>query len=102
MRKNPTPAEHLLWQRLRHKQVAGLRFRRQHPINRFIVDFYCAEARLVIEVDGSIHAAPEQAEYDADRQMFLDQLGLQVLRFSNTQVLTETDAVLEVIAESLA
>ena len=54
---------------------------------------------MVIEVDGSIHAAPDQAKYDADRQMFLDQLGLQVLRFSNTQVLTETDAVLQVIAD---
>ena len=99
MRKNLTPAENILWQRLRKKQFGGLRFRRQHPIGRFIVDFYCAEARLVVEVDGGVHDEPGHAEYDEDRQRFLQALGLRVLRFSNAQVINETDAVLEVIAE---
>ena len=99
MRKNLTPAENILWQRLRKKQFGGLRFRRQHPIGRFIVDFYCAEARLVVEVDGAVHDEAGHAEYDEDRQRFLQALGLRVLRFSNAQVINETDAVLEVIAE---
>ena len=59
MRQNPTPAENILWLRLRGKQVRGFHFRRQHPISRFIVDFYCSTARLVIEIDGSIHDAAE-------------------------------------------
>lgn len=101
MRQNPTPAESILWQRLRHKQIGGFRFRRQHPINRFIVDFYCAEARLVIEVDGSVHDEPGHTEYDDDRQRFLRDLGLRVLRFSNAQVIREADAVVEVIADML-
>ena len=99
MRQNPTLAEDILWRRLRRKQVGNLRFRRQHPIGRFIVDFYCAEAKLVIEVDGSVHNEPGHDEYDAERQAFLEELGLNVLRFENTQVLRETDAVVEVIAE---
>ena len=101
LRKNLTPAEDVLWQRLRRKQVGGLRFRRQHPIGRFIVDFYCAEAKLVIEVDGSVHRQPGHDEYDADRQLFLEHLGLKVLRFENAQVLQETDAIVEAIAEEL-
>ena len=99
MRENPTVAEDILWQRLRRKQVGGFHFRRQHPIGRFIVDFYSAKARLVIEVDGEIHDMSEQAEYDAARQGFLEKLGLKVLRFENAQVLRETNAVIEVIAE---
>ncbi len=101
MRQNPTRAEVILWQRLRGKQIDGFRFRRQHPINRFIVDFYCAEARLVIEVDGAVHDEPGHAEYDEDRERFLQALGLTVLRFGNAQVLRETDAVVEVIAEAV-
>ena len=102
MRKHPTFAEAILWQRLRHKRVNGFRFRRQHPIGRFIVDFYCAESRLVIEVDGASHSQPGQAEYDQDRQCFLEQMGLKLLRFTNEQVTRETDKVVEAIAASLA
>ena len=101
MRQNPTRAEKILWQRLRGKQVGGFHFRRQHPIGRFIVDFYCASARLVVEVDGAVHNEPGHAEYDEDRQRFLQASGLRVLRFSNAQVVGETDAVVEVIAESV-
>ncbi len=101
MRQNPTVAENILWRRLRRKQVGGFSFRRQHPIGRFIVDFYCAKARLVIEVDGEIHDGSEQAEYDASRQEFLEGLDLKVLRFDNAQVYQATDAVIEAIAESL-
>ncbi len=95
MRKNPTPAEDRLWSRLRRKQVAGLRFRRQAPIGQFIVDFYCPSMRLVIEVDGAIHDVPEIAERYASRQQYLESLGLRVVRFTNSDVLNELDAVIE-------
>jgi very-short-patch-repair endonuclease len=97
MRNNPTRAERALWERLRGRQVKGLRFRRQHSIDRFIVDFYCAEARLVIEVDGASHAGPT---CDAERQSCLEALGLRVLRVTDAEVLTEIDAVIARIAEA--
>ena len=78
-RHTPTEAEDRLWQMLRRHQLAGLKFRRQHPIERFIVDFHCTEARLVIEVDGPIHHYSR--EEDAIRQELLEALGLRVVRF---------------------
>jgi very-short-patch-repair endonuclease len=99
MRHDPTPAESKLWEALRGRRLAGFKFRRQHPIDRFIVDFYCADAHLVIEVDGDIHDYTQ--EEDAIRQEFIESRGLCVLRFRNEQVLTEIDGVLVVIAEAL-
>jgi very-short-patch-repair endonuclease len=99
MRSNPTAAENHLWQRLRKEQILGFKFRRQYTIDRFIVDFYCTEARLVIEVDGSIH--DEQQEADQLRTEFLESLGLRVLRFSNGEVIQQTNGVIERIAEVL-
>jgi very-short-patch-repair endonuclease len=97
-RRRPTPAEEALWQRLRCRQIANLKFRRQHTIDRFVVDFYCAEARLVVEVDGPIHEyAPEE---DAIRQEFLESLGLRVIRFTNDRVLKEIHSVVETILEA--
>jgi very-short-patch-repair endonuclease len=96
MRQQRTPAENVLWQCLRSRKLNGLKFRRQHPIERFIVDFFCAEARLVIEVDGSIHQYT--AEEDKFRQAFLESLNLHVLRFTNDDVLHSTTAVIEKMA----
>ncbi len=96
MRREPTPAEQKLWQKLRHKQLLGFKFRRQHVIDRFIVDFYCGEGRLVVEVDGGVHQYTEQE--DAIRQEFLESLGLRVVRFRNEDVLNSIDGVLEEIA----
>ena len=95
-RCEPTPAEALLWQKLRHKQVLGFKFRRQHVIDRFIVDFYCGEAGLVVEVDGEIHDYTPQE--DAIRQEFLESLGLRVVRFRNEEVFGDMEGVLEEIA----
>ncbi|NEQ24807.1 MAG: endonuclease domain-containing protein [Microcoleus sp. SIO2G3] len=95
MRREPTPAEQKLWQKLRQKQHLGFKFRRQHAIDRFIVDFYCGEARLVVEVDGEIHDYTQQE--DAIRQEFLECLGLRVVRFRNEDVLNSIDGVLEEI-----
>jgi len=99
-RQEPTPAEDRLWQRLRRKQVLGFKFRRQHAIDRFIVDFYCAEVQLVVEVDGPIHKySPEQ---DTLREQLITSLDLRMLRFTNDQVLNSLEAVIEEIMEALA
>ena len=97
LRNNMTDAERLLWQRLRRKQILGLQFYRQKPILNFIVDFYCPSANLVIECDGGQHYTAEGLEADRARDQALAQLGLNVLRFDNRQILTETDAVVDQI-----
>jgi len=99
MRHTPTKAEQLLWQKLRSRQVNGFKFRRQHAIDRLIVDFYCPEAGLVIEVDGPIRAG--FIEEDAFRQEYLEHLDLRVLRFTNDQVLREIYSVICQIHQAL-
>lgn len=93
-----TVAEIRLWQRLRSRQLAGCKFRRQHPYLDFILDFVCLERRLVIEVDGGQH---QENERDQGRDRRLQEAGFQVLRFWNNQVLQETDAVVEAIWAAL-
>lgn len=88
-----TPAENVLWQRLRGRRLNGFRFRRQHAIERFIADFYCAEAGLIVEVDGAIHDYTH--EEDAIQQEFLEGMGFRVVRFSNGEVFQALDAVIE-------
>jgi very-short-patch-repair endonuclease len=100
MRHEPTGAENALWWRIRNRRIAGAKFRRQHAIDRFIVDFYCAEAQLIIEVDGSIHDYSQ--EEDAIRQEFLESLGVKVIRFTNGEVMQQMKAVLERIGEEVA
>lgn len=100
MRKAPTQAEDALWQRLRRHGVLGFKFRRQHPVDRFIVDFFCTDARLVIEVDGPIH--DYSPEGDALRQEFLEGLGLRVLRFTNDEVQQQINSVVGQIEAALA
>ena len=97
LRNNMTDAEQLLWQRLRRKQILGLQFYRQKPILNFIVDFYCPAANLVIECDGGQHYTADGLEADRARDQALAQLGLNVLRFDNRQILTEIDGVVEKI-----
>jgi len=98
LRKNQTPAEELLWQLLRNRQLANLKFRRQHQIGDYITDFYCDERKLVVELDGEIHDKPAKAKSDAKRQKYLESLGLTVLRFRNEAVLESPLSVLEAIA----
>ena len=97
LRSNMTDAEQLLWSKLRRKQILGVQFYRQKPVAGFIVDFYCAAVNLVIELDGSQHAEPEQHIKDKERDHKLKTLGLDVLRFNNHQVLTELAAVMDVV-----
>ena len=99
LRQHLTPAETLLWSRLRRRQLAGFKFRRQHHVGAYICDFICVEAALVIELDGSQHL--DQVTYDSRRDPFLRSVGLRVLRIWNGTVLTETDAVMATIFEAL-
>jgi len=95
LRDNMTTCEKLLWERLKLKQVCGLRFRRQHPMVFFIADFYCHEARLVIEIDGEIHY--QQGEYDDGRSAEMEKYYIKVIRFTNSEVENNIDDVLKVI-----
>src|SRR4051812_17997266 len=97
LRKEMTDAEKVLWNFLRRKNVSGYTFRRQHPLGQFIADFYCHKAQLVIEVDGGIHHSESQKEYDENRTYLINELGLNVIRFSNDEVLKETEKVIEKI-----
>ena len=92
MRAEPTSAEAHLWKELRKRQVGGFKFRRQHIIHIFIVDFYCPEARLAVEIDGPVHR--KQVEYDREREICLKEMGYQVLRFCNENVFGETELVI--------
>jgi very-short-patch-repair endonuclease len=99
LRKAPTDAEGRLWLRLRYQQLDGFRFRRQQPIGSYVVDFFCSEASLVIEVDGGQHATDE--ERDANRTQWLEARGYRVLRFWNNDVLANTDGVVTSIQNAL-
>jgi very-short-patch-repair endonuclease len=102
MRKNLTPAEVRLWQALRGKAVDGLKFRRQHPIGPFILDFYCVSARLAVEVDGSIHTLGDNPARDGRRENWLNRHGVTVLRIPASHVLDRLDAMLTEIGRAAA
>jgi len=99
LRQEMTEAEKCLWKELRNRNLEGNKFRRQHPINIYIADFYCHAKRLVVEVDGGIHKRRENREYDENRTTDLERFGIQVLRFTNEEVLEQTDKVLYKIKE---
>lgn len=100
LRTNSTDAEKYLWHSLRNRQLAGSKFRRQHPIPPYTVDFVCLERRLIVELDGGQHA--EAVIYDASRTVFLEGLGYRVLRFWNNDVLGNMQAVPEEILRELS
>ena len=100
LRRDQTDAEQTLWARLRDRQLRGAKFRRQHPIGPFIADFCCPEGKVIVELDGGQHA--EKVAADQKRSRFLEGQGYQVLRFWNHDVLKDTNAVLERIAEVLS
>ena len=100
LRIRMTPAEKLLWERLRNKQLNNLKFRRQHPIHFYIADFYCHEKKLVVELDGKIHEKPENLEWDKNRTAVMNDYDIKVIRFTNEEVIGEIEKVLLKIAES--
>lgn len=94
LRKSLTPAEAFLWNYLKTKKLEGRKFRRQHGVKQYIVDFYCAEEKLVIELDGEVHNNPKAREYDTKRTAVLNSLGLKVIRFENKMVFENLPSVL--------
>jgi len=104
LRKKQTGAEEKLWQLIRNRKLNGLKFRRQHPLDKYIADFYCHEKRLIVELDGGVHKTKVQQEIDDERTSVLNRLGITVLRFKNEELIDDSKAVTERIikvAESL-
>lgn len=101
LRREMTDAEQLLWQCLRRKQLDGFRFRKQHPLQQFVLDFYCPEARLAVELDGGQHNTPAGTAADSERTAILEQHGIEVIRFWNNEVFTNLEGVLQTIYEAL-
>ena len=101
LRRIPTEAEKSLWKALRRDQIRGVSFRRQHPIGRYVLDFYCPSARLAIEVDGGQHASGQQKESDLSRDQWLAAQGIRILRFWNNDVLSNLEGVLQTIIVDL-
>jgi very-short-patch-repair endonuclease len=101
LRANTTKAEQLLWSKIRNRQLKGKKFRRQHPVIRFVLDFYCHECKLDVELDGHHHKLKKQKEYDKERAELLKEFGITTLRFWNHEVINETQKVLDKISEYL-
>ena len=100
LRNNSTKAEILLWKQLSRSKLYGLKFRRQHSIGHYILDFYCPEKRVAIELDGSAHGSDDRKKYDRERQRFIESCGIEVLRFYNDQVTNNIGGVLASILET--
>ena len=101
MRKHATPAERILWEHLRTLQALGYKFRRQHSIGWYVADFYCPIIKLAIELDGPIHETDEHRQNDVVRDQYFAAKGVRVLRFKNSQVIEDIQAIAKKIAESL-
>ena len=101
LRSEMTRSERLVWSRIRAKQFESLKFRRQHGIGPYIVDFYCPEKAVVIEIDGDVHALDSQTEKDRQREKYLRALGLRIIRYANDDVLNRLDDVLEDLWEQM-
>jgi very-short-patch-repair endonuclease len=101
LRKNSTKAEELLWEVLRNEKLSGLKFRRQHPVENYIVDFYCHSQKLAIEVDGPVHDYEWSEEYDIKREQVLKSLDIKVIRFKNEEVLKDLNFVINKIKEHI-
>jgi very-short-patch-repair endonuclease len=99
LRNNMTNSELTLWEKLKGKQMLGLRFRPQHPIDIFIADFYCHPLKLVIEVDGGIHKSKDQKEYDIGREAELENWDLKVIRFTNEEIESDCNKVIKEIKQ---
>lgn len=101
LRRSSTDAEVLLWQRIRARQLAGAKFRRQHQFGPYILGFYCHESRLAIEVDGSQHYSASGLAKDLTRTAYLEARGVRVVRFTNREVLQDTEGVLTAIRQAI-
>lgn len=102
LRKDQTECEVLLWKYLRNRQLKECKFRRQYPIGSYILDFYCSDIKLAIELDGSQHNTPQGRYYDNKRTILLKKLGIRTLRFWDNDILQNTHGVLEKISQSIS
>ena len=102
MRREATSVEETLWDKLRNRRLMGAKFRRQHPLGRYIADFYCQEARLVIELDGGVHSQHEQKQFDDVRQSSIEASGITVLRINHQVAEHDLERVLEKISAQLS
>lgn len=101
LRNNATPAEQKLWRILKHSNLGGYKFRRQHSVGPYVLDFYCPTKKLALELDGDSHFTDEALVYDRERTAYLNGLGIKVLRFLNTDVYERIEAVCERIQEEI-
>jgi very-short-patch-repair endonuclease len=101
LRNNMTEAEKFVWDKLKNRNVFKVRFRRQHPIGSFIVDFYCHEYKLAIEIDGEIHLKNEVIEYDDGRSHDIEKFGIKILRFTNNEVFTDLNKIIAEILKTI-
>lgn len=101
LRNNKTDAEKYLWYELRRSQLLNKKFRRQHSIGNYVLDFYCPEEKLAIELDGEHHFEDEQKEYDEERTKYLQTFGIEVIRFKNTDVIFDRDKVVREIEKHI-
>ena len=101
LRNHATRSERLLWSQLKNNQVSGFKFRRQHGVGPYILDFYCPEAKLAIEIDGSSHDSEEARKNDERRQAFIEEFEIRFLRFSDTELFENMNRVIEKIKEEL-
>ncbi|MCP4660112.1 MAG: endonuclease domain-containing protein [bacterium] len=101
LRKRSTPAESALWKLLRDRRLSQFKFRRQHPLRHYILDFFCPQARVAVELDGEYHDDPDQTDLDEERTAELTVHDIRVVRFQNSEVLTDPDSVLEQLLEVL-
>ena len=101
LRNNSTTEENILWSKLKNRKIFNFKFRRQHSIAYYILDFYCPEKKLCIELDGNQHNQKDNLDYDKNRTEFLNAVGIEVLRFNNYQINTNIDEVVNMISEKL-
>jgi very-short-patch-repair endonuclease len=101
LRHSTTDAEQKLWTLLRNRQLKGKKFRRQHAIANYVVDFYCNESKLAIELDGKFHTEPETKEYDKSRTALMNEIGITVLRFWNEEVIRDSEKMIRKISDHL-
>jgi len=98
-RKNPTHTEKMLWRMLSGRKIHGLKYRREHPVGKYIADFYCAEFKLIVEIDGDVHKRDDVKRQDIIRQNELERAGYRVIRFSSNEVFSDMDRVIEEIVK---
>ena len=101
LRGHLSKAEGVMWNHLSRKQMLGYKFRRQYGVDQFVIDFYCPELKLAIEIDGDTHFRRDAREYDKDRQEYIENFGIELIRFINLEVLNNLSGVLETIADKI-